>query len=110
VGRFISDVVLQVLSFVAENERANIKERQAEGIRLAKQRGVRFGRPRKPLPPSLGEILGAYEAHALTEREAAERIGVSRTTFFRLVSEEKKATRQGLPESAGLPIPSLSKK
>ena len=50
IGTFLSDIVLQVLSFVAENERSNIKQRQAEGIAIAKARGVRFGRPPKPLP------------------------------------------------------------
>ena len=50
MGTFLSDIVLQVLSFVAENERSNIKQRQAEGIAVAKAKGVRFGRPPKPLP------------------------------------------------------------
>ena len=50
IGTFLSDIVLQVLSFVAENERSNIKQRQAEGIAVAKAKGVRFGRPPKPLP------------------------------------------------------------
>ena len=57
VGKFISDIVLQVLSFVAENERNNIKERQAEGIRIAKEKGIRFGRPKAITPPSTNEIL-----------------------------------------------------
>ena len=57
VGKFISDIVLQVLSFVAENERNNIKERQAEGIRIAKEKGVRFGRPKISTPSNTNEIL-----------------------------------------------------
>ena len=57
VGKFISDIVLQVLSFVAENERNNIKERQAEGIRIAKEKGIRFGRPKAITPPNTNEIL-----------------------------------------------------
>ena len=57
VGKFISDIVLQVLSFVAENERNNIKERQAEGIRIAKEKGVRFGRPKISTPANTNEIL-----------------------------------------------------
>ena len=58
VGTFLSDIVLQVLSFVAENERKNIRERQREGIEAAKIRGVRFGRPEKPLPENFEEIRG----------------------------------------------------
>ena len=57
VGTFLSDVVLQVLSFVAENERQNIRQRQAEGIAAAKAKGVRFGRPQDPLPENFDEIF-----------------------------------------------------
>ena len=60
VGKFISDIVLQVLSFVAENERTNIKQRQAEGIRIAKEKGVKFGKPKAILPPTTNEILDKY--------------------------------------------------
>ena len=56
IGTFLSDIVLQVLSFVAENERSNIKQRQAEGIAVAKAKGVRFGRPPKPLPSNFYKI------------------------------------------------------
>ena len=56
MGTFLSDIVLQVLSFVAENERTNIRQRQAEGIAAAKARGVRFGRPPKPLPPNFHHL------------------------------------------------------
>ena len=59
IGTFLSDVVLQVLSFVAENERLNIHKRQAEGIAAAKAKGVRFGRPPRPLPADFHTILGA---------------------------------------------------
>lgn len=89
VGKFISDIVLQVLSFVAENERNNIRERQAEGIRIAKEKGVRFGRPKAVTPPNTNEILDKYINHEMTNTEAAEIIGVSRGTFFRLVKERK---------------------
>ena len=60
VGKFISDIVLQVLSFVAENERTNIKQRQAEGIRIAKEKGVKFGRPKAILPSNVNDILDKY--------------------------------------------------
>ena len=89
VGKFISDIVLQVLSFVAENERTNIKQRQAEGIRIAKEKGVKFGRPKVVTPPNTNEILDKYINHEITNTEAATIIGVSRGTFFRLVREFK---------------------
>ena len=89
VGKFISDIVLQVLSFVAENERANIKQRQAEGIRIAKEKGVKFGRPNKILPSNTDEILSKYINHEINNIEAAKIIGVSRGTFFRLVKAKK---------------------
>lgn len=89
VGKFISDIVLQVLSFVAENERVNIKQRQAEGIRIAKEKGVKFGRPKVVLPPNTAFIIERYINKELTNTEAAKLIGVSRGTFFRLVKERK---------------------
>ena len=89
VGKFISDIVLQVLSFVAENERTNIKQRQAEGIRIAKEKGVKFGRPKAILPPNTNDILDKYINQELNNIEAAKLIGVSRGTFFRLVKERK---------------------
>ena len=89
VGKFISDIVLQVLSFVAENERVNIKQRQAEGIRIAKEKGVKFGRPKVFTPPNTNEILDKYINHEITNTEAAKLIGVSRGTFFRLVKNRK---------------------
>ena len=61
MGTFLSDIVLQVLSFVAENERTNIRQRQAEGIAAAKARGVRFGRPEKEIPADFEEIVAAWE-------------------------------------------------
>lgn len=89
VGKFISDIVLQVLSFVAENERNNIKERQAECIRIAKEKGIRFGRPKAITPPNTNEILLQFINKEITNVEAAKLIGVSRGTFFRLAKEFK---------------------
>ncbi len=89
VGKFISDIVLQVLSFVAENERTNIKQRQAEGIRIAKEKGVKFGRPKAVLPPNTNEILDKYINKEINNIAAAKLIGISRGTFFRLVKERK---------------------
>lgn len=89
VGKFISDIVLQVLSFVAENERNNIKERQKEGIRIAKEKGVRFGRPKASIPSNSDEIFNKYINHKITNTEATKLIGVSRGTFFRLIKNYK---------------------
>lgn len=89
VGKFISDIVLQVLSFVAENERINIRQRQTEGIRIAKEKCVKFGRPKAILPHNTHEILDKYINKELNNIEAAKLIGVSRGTFFRLVKERK---------------------
>lgn len=92
VGKFISDIVLQVLSFVAENERVNIKQRQAEGIRIAKEKGVKFGRPKIILSESIIKILDKYINKELNNIEATKLIGVSHGTFFRLVKERKKVS------------------
>ena len=67
----------------------NIRERQAEGIRIAKEKGVRFGRPKAVTPPNTNEILDKYINHEITNIDAAELIDVSRGTFFRLVKERK---------------------
>ena len=85
VGKFISDIVLQVLSFVAENERNNIKQRQAEGIRIAKEKGIKFGRHKVVLTPNTNEIIEQYINKELTNDQPAKIIGVSRGTFFRIV-------------------------
>lgn len=89
VGKFISDIVLQVLSFVAENERNNIRERQAEGIRIAKEKGVKFGRPKLILPPNTDEVIDKYINHEITNTEASKLLNVSRGTFFRLIKERR---------------------
>ncbi|MDY2574798.1 MAG: recombinase family protein [Bacilli bacterium] len=89
VGKFISDIVLQVLSFVAENERNNIKQRQAEGIRIAKEKGIKFGRPKITLPSNTNEIIKKYINKEISNIEATKIIGVSRGTFFRIAKEYK---------------------
>ena len=82
MGTFLSDIVLQVLSFVAENERTNIRQRQAEGIAAAKQLGVRFGRPPTPLPADFPEICTAWREKRLTLKEAASACGMAPGTFY----------------------------
>ena len=81
MGTFLSDIVLQVLSFVAENERANIRQRQAEGIAAAKARGVRFGRPPKPLPDNYLSTYLQLKRGALTGTAAAKECGMPLATF-----------------------------
>lgn len=81
MGTFLSDIVLQVLSFVAENERANIRQRQAEGIAAAKARGVRFGRPPRPLPEAFYPAFWRWKAGELTGVAAAKACGMPLTTF-----------------------------
>ena len=87
MGTFLSDIVLQVLSFVAENERTNIRQRQAEGIAAAKARGVRFGRPEKEIPADFGEIVAAWEQKQLPISEALTRCDMSEATFYRRLRE-----------------------
>ena len=82
MGAFLSDIVLQVLSFVAENERANIRQRQAEGIAAAKARGVRFGRPPRPLPENFREVHRQWRNKKITLRQAAEACGMPEGTFY----------------------------
>jgi len=81
VGTFVSDIVLQVLSFVAENERTNIRQRQAEGIAAAKARGVRFGRPPRPLPENYHSAYQRWKAGAITGTAAAKECGMPLSTF-----------------------------
>ena len=88
-GRLISDIVLQLLSYVAEKERDFIRQRQAEGIAAAQARGVRFGRPPKRRPKSYKETKRAYLDGVITKREAAARLHVSPTTFEKWLAQDK---------------------
>ena len=81
LGTFIADLVLQVLSFVAENERTNIRQRQAEGIAAAKARGIRFGRPPKPLPDGFHQAYQQWKSGALTGTAAARMCKMPLSTF-----------------------------
>ena len=82
MGTFIADLVLQILSFVAESERDNIRQRQAEGIAAAKARGVRFGRPPRPLPENFWAVRHAWKRKELTLHQAAQACGMPDTTFY----------------------------
>lgn len=83
VGKFISDIVLQVLSFVAQNERENIRQRQAEGIKLAKERGVHMGRPKYQLPDNFEEIVKKFHKKEINNIEAASILQMTRGTFLK---------------------------
>ena len=83
VGKFIADVVLQVLSFVAENERETMRQRQAEGIRMAKARGVKFGRPSVATPNNFIKIINLYKEREITTMTAIKMSGLTRGTFYR---------------------------
>jgi DNA invertase Pin-like site-specific DNA recombinase len=81
LGTFIADLVLQVLSFVAQSERENIRRRQAEGIAAAKESGVRFGREPKPLPICFLQVYEPWRKGQVSTSEAARRCGMARSTF-----------------------------
>lgn len=81
MGTFLSDIVLQVLSFVAENERINIRQRQKEGIAAAKAKGVRFGRPPKPLPEKYHSAYQRWKTGVITGTAAAKECGMPLSTF-----------------------------
>lgn len=91
MGTFLSDIVLQVLSFVAENERTNIRQRQAEGIAAAKARGVRFGRPPKPLPDNFHNAYQKWKNGKTTGTTAATECGMPLATFRYRASIYEKA-------------------
>ena len=105
VGTFLSDIVLQVLSFVAENERATIRQRQAEGIAAAKARGVRFGRPPQPLPESFHGVYRQWKAGNVTGTAAAKECGMPLSSFrYRAGIYERSnppEARQGAPSPRG---------
>ena len=82
MGTFLSGIVLQVLSFVAENERTNIKQRQAEGIAAAKAQGIKFGRPPLPLPDNFYEVHKAWRSKKITLKQAAEACNMPVGTFY----------------------------
>ena len=81
MGTFLSDIVLQVLSFVAENERSNIRQRQAEGIAAAKAKGIKFGRPPKPLPDNFHSCYQRWKQGEITGTAAAKECGMPLATF-----------------------------
>ena len=94
VGTLIADIVLQVLSFVAQKERENIRQRQAEGIAAAKARGVRFGREARPLPENFSRMVSLWREGKISGTQAAKNCGMPLSTFryhaLRRMEDEKK--------------------
>lgn len=82
-GTFVADLVLQILSYVAQTERENIHQRQMEGIAAAKLRGVKFGRPRKDVPEQFWKLKEDWENEKITSREAARQLSIAQDTFLR---------------------------
>ncbi len=85
MGKFVSDVVLNVLSFVAENERKNIKQRQKEGIAIAKAKGIKFGRPSIQYSDNFQEVYCDWKNNKIKAVDAMKALGVKKTTFYKLV-------------------------
>ena len=87
MGTFIADLVLQILSFVAQSERENIRKRQSQGIAAAKKRGVRFGRPEKPMPEGFAETVKLWEKKEIDIKAVLEMCGLKEATFYRRLRE-----------------------
>lgn len=87
MGTFIADLVLQILSFVAQSEREKIRERQEQGIAAAKARGVRFGRPEKEVPDDFNKLVKAWEKKELSLAELLKKCDMSEATFYRKLRE-----------------------
>lgn len=96
LGTFLSDIVLQILSFVAENERENIRKRQAQGIAAAKAGGVRFGRPVILPPKNFGALVAEWEKGRLSASQAAASCGMSVATFYNRLREFRKGEKKTL--------------
>lgn len=95
MGTFIADLVLQILSFVAQSERENIRKRQAEGIAAAKAKGVRFGRPPVAAPEDFGKIVASWERGRIPFSEALSQSGLAQATFYRRLREYRLANMPG---------------
>lgn len=101
LGTFISDLVLQLLSYVAQNERENIRQRQAEGIAAAKNRGVRFGKPRIPLPDNFPELYEKWVAKELSTQEFAVTCKIGRSTLYSRIAEYRTQNPNKTPNNNG---------
>ena len=89
-SKFIADLTLQILSYVAHIERDNTRKSQAEGIRIAKEKGVKFGRPRAEIPPDFEEVLTLWQENKISKREGARILNTNHTTFSRWIKSREK--------------------
>ncbi len=89
MGKFVSDVILNVLSFVAENEKKSIKQRQAEGISVAKEKGVKFGRPAKKYPDNFAEVYKEWKEGRITAVQAMNKTNLKKSTFYNMAKRYK---------------------
>lgn len=92
LGTFIADLVLQILSYVSENERVITRQRQKEGIETAKKKGVQFGRPAKEYPDNWDELVTQFENGEISANEAADACGITASTFYRRLKKIKRTT------------------
>ena len=86
VGRFIADIVLQILSFVAENERNTLKQRQAEGIKIAKEKGVKFGRPKIKLPSNFVDVVRQFNNKEINIEKALYKTKMTKSSFYKYIN------------------------
>ena len=98
LGTFIADLVLQVLSFVAQNERDSIKQRQREGIEAAQKQGVKFGRPLLPTPVDFAELVKKWERHQISTEELIKHCGIGRSTFYNRLREYRILRQENSPK------------
>lgn len=104
MGTFIADLVLQILSFVAQSERENIRKRQAQGIAAAKAKGVHMGRPEKPMPENFGALVRQWEKKQLSFEELLKRCEMSEATFYRRLREYRRLKQKNSYHKAYLLI------
>ena len=104
MGTFIADIVLQILSFVAQNEREIIRQRQAEGIAAAKARGVHMGRPAKRSPENFGEIVELWEGGKIPLSEALEKADMKKSTFYNRLRELRRGANGLTGVQKGTPL------
>lgn len=93
MGTFIADLVLQILSFVAQNERDNIRKRQAQGIAVAKAKGIKFGRPEIALPDNFEKLVSEWEKKKISIEEVLKMCGISKSTVYRRLKEYRMKSR-----------------
>lgn len=100
-GKFVADLILQILSYVAQMERENIKQRQTEGIRIAKENGVKFGRPKIEIPEKFESVYWLWKENKISKTEAAKRLETNRTTFGRWIERYEEENDDRADSKAG---------